>query len=405
MALSHFSPAVLAVFLAVLFQPALARAQDPLATQEAPEKYKAFHPGAPLWADTTGEHIQAHGGGILEHDGVYYWYGEQRGRDVPAGVRVYSSTDLYNWQPQGVALQTEQKPGSDLRPGSIIERPKVVYNPETDQFVMWFHLELAGLGYWAARTGLAVSDSPTGPFTYLRSYRPHAGLLPVNAPIDDVRDRREWSELVEQAPDNWEAKVAAGQKFLEDLGVGQMARDMTVYVDNDGTAYHVHSSEENRTLHIAKLTDDYLNFSGEYARVLPGGRNEAPAVFKHDGTYYLIASGLTGWDPNRARSYVADSMFGPWESLGNPTVGGPNPYTNMGPEKTFGAQSTYVLPAPGHEGEGKFIAMFDVWQPEQGLETSRYIWLPLFMVDGKPVIRWYDEWDLSIFEHDQPPTQ
>ena len=367
----------------------------------AGQELAQFEPGAAIWADTEGEHIQAHGGGVTEHEGVYYWYGEQRGRGVPAGVRCYSSTDLYNWRPHGVVLEATGGEGSDLQPGCIIERPKVVYNADTEQFVLWFHLELAGIGYRAARTGVATSDSPTGPFEYQRSFRPHPGLLPSNAPINDVRQRRGWQDIVEAAPDDWEAKVAAGQKFLEDLGVGQMARDMTVFVDDTttpATAYHVYSSEENRTLHVARLTGDYTNFSGDFARVLPGGRNEAPAVWTHDGRYHLLASGLTGWAPNAAKTFVADAMDGEWESTGNPMRGGPNPHNGIGPDRTFGGQSTFVLPAPGHDGEGKFIAMFDVWQPDEGLETSRYIWLPLFMVNGRPVIEWHDTWDLSIFD-------
>src|ERR1035441_1261580 len=34
-----------------------------------------FVPGD-VWRDTDGQAINAHGGGILLHEGVYYWYGE-----------------------------------------------------------------------------------------------------------------------------------------------------------------------------------------------------------------------------------------------------------------------------------------------------------------------------------------
>jgi hypothetical protein len=44
-----------------------------------------------------------------------------------------------------------------------MERPKVIYNEKTGKFVMWFHLELKGQGYKAARSALAVSDNVTGP--------------------------------------------------------------------------------------------------------------------------------------------------------------------------------------------------------------------------------------------------
>lgn len=35
----------------------------------------AIRPGE-VWNDTTGAPINAHGGGILFHEGAYYWYGE-----------------------------------------------------------------------------------------------------------------------------------------------------------------------------------------------------------------------------------------------------------------------------------------------------------------------------------------
>lgn len=31
-----------------------------------------------VWLDTSGNPINAHGGGILYHNGMYYWYGEYK---------------------------------------------------------------------------------------------------------------------------------------------------------------------------------------------------------------------------------------------------------------------------------------------------------------------------------------
>ena len=45
---------------------------------------------------------------------------------------------------------------------------------------MWFHLELKGKGYAAARSAVAVSDSPTGPFTDYASGRINPGKLPFD---------------------------------------------------------------------------------------------------------------------------------------------------------------------------------------------------------------------------------
>ena len=118
-----------------------------------------------LWPDEKGEHINAHGGNVIYHEGTYYWYGENRparGFTTEVGIEVYSSKDLMNWKDEGVALAVSETKGDVIERGCIMERPKVVYNKQTKKFVMLFHLELKGRGYEAARVGFAVSDTPTG---------------------------------------------------------------------------------------------------------------------------------------------------------------------------------------------------------------------------------------------------
>lgn len=352
-----------------------------------------FRPGQ-LWLDQNGTHINAHGGGILFHEEKYYWFGEHKtggedGHLATVGVRVYSSTNLYDWQNEGVALAVATDTSSLLVKGCIIERPKVIYHPPTKTFVMWFHHELKGQGYRAAMTGLAVSDQVTGPYRYLKSVNPNAGHWPLNFP-DSLKK-------VDQEPSitgiGWQSP--AGQKIVQggyfvrrDFAKGQMARDMTLFVDDDGKAYHIHSSENNQTLHVAELTANYQGFTGRYTRVLAGKANEAPAIFKKDGKYYMITSGTTGWDPNPARSAVADHPMGPWQELGNPCQGDENQV-----KTTFWSQSTYVLPVAGKKDA--YLYLGDRWVPENPID-GRYIWLPLHFEAGKPILRWYDEWDLSV---------
>ena len=162
-----------------------------------------------------------------------------------------------------------------------------------------------------------------------------------------------------------------------------MSRDMTLYVDDDGKAYHIFSSEDNLTLHIAELTADYLHHTGRYTRLSPAGHNEAPAIFKHDGTYWMITSGCTGWDPNEARMFSAPSIWGPWTQH-------PNPCRGPKSEITFGGQSTFVLTID----DGRHIFMADIWRPRHPID-ARYIWLPIEFEDGKPVVRWREEWKIS----------
>jgi hypothetical protein len=316
-------------------------------------RYSSFRPGQ-VWLDTNGNPIQAHGGGILFDQGVYYWFGEDKSgptqldlangflhRVDVSGIHCYSSSDLYNWKDEGLVLSAVvEDPTHDLHPSKVAERPKVIYNARTHKYVMWLHIDTADYAY--ARAGVAVSDRPNGPYQYLGSLRPN----------------------------------------------GAMSRDMTLFKDEDGQAYHLFSSEHNQTMHVSRLAPDYLQPNWEEARIFENLSREAPAIFKHAGSYYLISSGCTGWDPNPAEYAVASDLFGPWEIQGNPCEG-------AGAEITYQAQSTYILPVAGRPG--KFIFMADIWKKEN-LTDSRYVWLPLRIVGGKLRIEWLDEWDLSMLD-------
>ncbi len=359
------------------------------------QESNGFTPGK-LWLDNKGVHINAHGGGILFHNKTYYWFGEHKiegdeGNKAMVGVHVYSSKNLTQWKDEGIALSVVDDTTSLLVKGCIIERPKVIYNKKTKTFVMWFHHELKGQGYKAALTGLAISKKITGPYQYIKSVNPNAGHWPMN--FSDSFKKSDAQINVEgmkwKSPEG-QKLVAEGYFVRRDFSKGQMARDMTLYVDEDDKAYHIHSSENNQTLHFAELTDDYQNFTGKYTRVLEGKANEAPAIFKKDGKYYMISSGTTGWDPNPARLSVADHIQGPWKELGDPSRG-----TEAQNKTTFWSQSTYILPVFGKKNA--FIYMGDRWTPKNAID-GRYIWLPIQFEEGKPILKWFDQWDLSVFD-------
>lgn len=360
------------------------------------ERFVTFTPGK-LWLDDNGIHINAHGGGVLFHNGIYYWYGEHKihgvkGNRAYVGIHCYSSKNLKDWKDEGIVLPVEEEDNCEITKGSILERPKVIYNRKNNNFVMWFHLEIKNQGYDAARSGVAVSDSPTGPFTFIKSLRPNAGYWPVNLLSNHKRP----------VPDSLiDSKFCGGPGCLplhpdslnllgRDFKGGQMARDMTLFVDDDERAYHIYSSEENSTLHISLLNDDYMSHSGVYYRFFVNRYMEAPALFKHNGKYYLIASGCTGWDPNAARLAQAPSIFGPWKELGNPCKG-------KNSEITFKGQSTYVLPVAGKKDA--FIFMADLWKPDNAID-GRYIWLPIKWEADKPVVKWYNKWSMEIFDNE-----
>ena len=352
-----------------------------------------------LWPDTKGEHINAHGGNIIRYGDKYYWYGENRpfrGFTTEVGVSVYSSTDLRTWTDEGVALAVTEAEGDDIQRGCIMERPKVVFNAKTGKFVMLFHLELKGRGYEAARVAFAESDTPVGPFRFIRSTRINAGKWPF-----DMNETQRKAAMKTNADDwkewwtpSWRAETEKGMYLWRDFNSGQMSRDMTVFIDKNGKAYHITSSQENLTLLVSELTDDFLDFTGKFNMIAPGGQNEAPTIFHHDSTYWLICSGCTGWNPDKARMFSSKSIWGPWKQHESPFVGANATYRNFPADKTFGGQGTYILDLQSLGAEpmsgSNFIFMADIWNPRH-LSQSLHLWLPIhFAADGTPQIPWTD---------------
>lgn len=342
-----------------------------------------------VWKDNNGVHINAHGGNIISYKGTYYWYGENRSDNGPVssmGVSCYKSKNMKDWTDCGIVLPVSKQPGSDMEAGCIVERPKVVKNPKTGKFIMWFHLELKGRGYEAARYGVATADNPLGPFKFVRSGRVNPGLYPIGFSLPDTTDLKQilYSEKMKEwwTPE-WRSEVEKGMFFQRDVAGGQMSRDMTIFIDEDGKAYHVYSSEENLTIQIAQLSDDYTEHNGCFVRVAPGGQNEAPVLFKKDGVYWMITSGCTGWAPNAARMFTAKNIFGPWKQL-------PNPCRGEEADKTFGAQGTYAykleIKALQRTFGAEYIFMADIWNPKH-LNDSRHLWIPIAFENGVPVLR------------------
>lgn len=346
------------------------------------EFFTAFNPGQ-TWRDTNGNAISAHGGGIIKFENSYYWYGEDNtlGYLNHVGVSCYSSRDLYNWTYEGTALKQEDLPEElQGRHEGRIERPKVIYNAKTGKFVMWMHAERKGYAFSSA--GVAISDSPTGPFTFLFYDRPV-----------------------------WFQQEGGFDSHTNEKELGNSFRDMSLFVDDcdgngDGVndAYVIYSSEGNWTLYVVRLNEDYTwidlpvdkfrerpqcakEHLGEvWSRQFVRKMREAPVLFKCKGSYYMLTSGCTGWKPNQAEAAFSEHPLQTFRVLGDPCIGDEQ-------HTTFDSQSTWVLPLD--EEAGEFIYMGDRWTPDR-LGESPYVWLPLkISEDQKVSIFWRERWTMK----------
>jgi len=314
----------------------------------------SYKNGTP-WPDTDGNPIQAHGGWILRHNGFYYWYGENRIGD--SYVACYRSTDLLNWEFRSNVL-TRNSPAAETRVkadlslvnergGKVnIERPKVLFNEKTGKFVMWAHYE-NGMDYHCASACVASCDTPDGDFVYHGSFRPY----------------------------------------------GEMSRDCTLFMDDDGRAYFISASRDNADTHVYRLASDFLNCDRFCGNLWQSEYREAPAVFKKDGEYFMLNSHCTGWEPNQGKYSRSREIADNWRDL-----------ELFGDETTFTSQPAFVLPVE-KDGSVRYFYFGDRWRYKSlGLSVSNeddtidyyaqssYVVLPLqFDADGNPFIEWADK--------------
>lgn len=296
-----------------------------------------------LWTDVNGEAIHAHGGYIIEHEGWYYWYGEDRRENNY--VSCYRSKNLADWEFRNHVLTADSACEScrirtklelrNAKGGKVnLERPKVLYNESSGRFVMWVHFE-NGENYLEAAAALASCDTPDGDFTYHGHFNPY----------------------------------------------GYMSRDCTLFKDEDGTAYFISAARDNADLHVYRLTEDYMNVAALVHRLWQGEYREAPAVVKaDDGFYYMLSSFCTGWAPNQGKYARAESMAGPWSVL-----------EEIGDETTYHSQPAFVL-----KKDGRLWYVGDRWGGDgENYFRSGYVIYPLTAENGRLRMDYTESVDLA----------
>jgi hypothetical protein len=319
-----------------------------------PIKRTRFDPNVPLWLDTRGELLQCHMGGVMFHEGKYYMAGGNwRGKKLPGfpndwcknrGMVVYSSPDLMHWTCHGSFCGPSPDPDHPLyNYVHAAGRGKLLRARGTGKFVALFEVvdaEFTEINVTAA----AVADKPEGP------YRWHGILQYQGKPLQGA--------------------------------------DTAVFTDDDGMQYLItgkHASDWNVADCLYQLAPDGV--SVVKAKVLGTG-GEAPAIFKHDGVYYLLHSHLTGLNINENFYHTATDIWGPWQAKGKIAQGEHS-------EMTFMTQTMDVVPVVGKNGT--FIWIGDSIRNDAQPYT-RTVWLPVTIKNkGEMEIRWRDSWDLSVF--------
>ncbi|WP_199041483.1 family 43 glycosylhydrolase [Glycomyces salinus] len=205
---------------------------------------------------------------IARFGDTYYLYPTTDGFSGWSGTqyRAFSSTDLVNWTDHGVILDVNADvswaDNSAWAPG-VAERDGKYY---------FYFSGGRTSGDTRKQLGVAVSDSPTGPFTDALGH-----------PL-----------------------VSAGEYS------GQ-AIDPAVFTDDDGRSYLYWGQGAS---HQVPLNDDMVSFdAGDVVSYNPPDYNEGSFVIKRGSTYYFMWSeGDTRSEDYRVNYATGSSPLGPWSA-------------------------------------------------------------------------------------------
>lgn len=369
---------------------------------KAGHRRTSFRPGE-IWTDTSGKPIQAHAGGVIHVDGIFYWYGENKefttGKGTPEswGIRLYRSMDLYNWDDAGLLIPPDtSSTKTALSPTVFPERPHILHNRKTGKFVCWIKVR----GFGPEHRIVLTADKITGPYTMVNNH-----LMPAGMP----------------------------------------AGDFDLVADPDTGRAYMYFEHDHKELVCIELTDDWCGVTDRLSRHFPASPpdvKEGIACFRRGGKLYLTSSAMTGYFPNPSTVVVAPDYHGPFEALGDlhPTDRS---------RTSFNSQISCIFKHPTKKD--LYIAVADRWFPnlsELGGEDfddgtisenlrsairkvtskppspptpaevkalqfftksggaalfhvntsiSRYVWLPIRFSGDRPIIEWRDDWRVSEF--------
>lgn len=229
----------------------------------------------------------------MVHDGTLYLYvGHDEyyeGQDGASGGRefnitewlCYSTKDMQTWTDHGSVLKpTDFKWAvGEAWASQVVEKDGKFYYYTTVQ---------AGEPHVGKAVGVAVSDSPTGPF------KDAIGKPLVSDDMTDNGKRGWWNDI-----------------------------DPTVLIDNDGQAWLCWG---NGTCFLAKLKPNMTELDGDIQVVELPRYVEGPWLHERNGTYYLTYASM-GKGRETISYATASNVAGPWKPQGELTGMAENSFT------------------------------------------------------------------------------
>ena len=234
-------------------------------------------------------------------------------------VIVYRTPDFDTWEYLGVALPAEARPA----PRQIMYRPHVVYNARNSQFVLWYLTYVPSPRSFAY--AVAVSEASTGPFRVINTN-------------------------VTMATAAWKG-------------------DFDIFVDDDGTAYHVRTG-----FSIEELDANFTGVTGRSTQFSTPKTSEAPVFFKRRGVYYVLPNieCCSCHGGSNMFVFTAQGPLGPYAYQGD---AGSNTSAPFDPFSPFNyptrAQASAVVKLESQAGGEQFLWVGNQWDTSQAAGRPR----------------------------------
>ncbi len=222
---------------------------------------------------------------LVDGDKVYLYVGHDEAKDGEMFTMnewlCYSSEDMINWTSHGSIMRATDFKWAirDAWAAQVVKKDEKYYLYATVRH---------GEPNVAMAIGVAVSDSPTGPFV-------------------DARGSALISDDMTPGPYPW-----------DDI-------DPTVFIDDDGTAWMAWG---NPVCHIVRLKPNMIEIDGPIDNIALPNYTEGPWLSKRNGIYYLTYPAFAHqgyWE--RICYATAPSIHGPWTYRGILTGKAENSYT------------------------------------------------------------------------------
>ena len=287
-----------------------------------------------LWMLEDGKtSVQAHGPGFIRVGDVWYMCGEDRSGWWNPDVNLYSSVDLVHWKFEKKIVKNGVTT-PELGHGRMIERPKLLYNAKTGKYVVWCHYEAGNYG--ASEAACFECDKVNGDYKVVWTGRPL-----------DVK-----------------------------------SRDCNVFQDNDGTAYFISTTNENRDLGLFRLSDDYHE-AVEHTVLFGNQGREAPAIVRVGDRYFMFNSACSGWDPNPCKLSYSNSLTSGWSGL-----------SQVGNDIAYDTQAAAILTIKGTK-KTTYLYVGDRWQ-DPGLPDTKTIIFPISFNGTKCNMDYRERFDINF---------